>query len=623
MNYEIIVVGGGHAGIEASHISAFKGHKTLLITMNKKNIGDMPCNPSIGGTAKGIIVREIDALGGLMGRIADRSHFQIKMLNNSKGPAVRSLRAQADKITYPKNMLTALENTANLEILEGMVEDLIIEKKQVKGVVLENGEKIHAQAVILTTGTYLKANILIGAENTEGGPHGERRSNHLSDNLKKYGLEIQRLKTGTPQRIKASSIDFSKMQEEKGDKEIWTFSHDEPATYLPSEQQKCYLIYTNEKTHKIILDNLDKSSMYGGYVTGVGPRYCPSIEDKLVRFKDKERHQLFLEPESLYYDEWYLQGFSTSMPRDIQEQMVHSLSGLENAIISKYAYAIEYDAINPLQIKPSLENKIMENLYTAGQINGTSGYEEAAGQGLIAGINASLKLEKEEPLILKRNDAYIGVLIDDLVTKGTKEPYRMLTSRAEFRLILRHDNADLRLRPYAYQKGTITETQYQNYLKRKTNLENCTDFLKNTKLKKTPETNEIFKKENKSLLTTTETFYELLKRPEITIDFLEKFEWIPFDKEAKNEIEIMIKYEGYIKKTYKEVEKMNKLEEKQIPSDIDYSKVKNLASEARQKLEKIRPISLGQATRISGVNPSDIAILSVYLKKEYGKNDRK
>ena len=621
MKYEIIVVGGGHAGIEASHIAAFKGHKTALVTMNKKNIGDMPCNPSIGGTAKGIIVREIDALGGLMGVVADRSHFQIKMLNNSKGPAVRSLRAQADKVTYPKNMLASLENTANLSIIEGMVEDLIIENNTVKGIILENGDKLYADAVILTTGTYLKANILIGSENTEGGPHGERRSNHLSDNLKKYGLEIQRLKTGTPQRIKASSIDFSKMHEEKGDDRIWTFSHDEPASYTPNAQQKCYLIYTNQNTHKIILDNLDKSAMYGGYVTGIGPRYCPSIEDKLVRFKDKERHQLFLEPESLYYDEWYLQGFSTSMPRDIQEKMVHSLSGLENAVISKYAYAIEYDAINPLQIKPSLENKVIKGLFTAGQINGTSGYEEAAGQGLIAGINAALKLENKEPFILKRNDAYIGVLIDDLVTKGTTEPYRMLTSRAEFRLILRHDNADLRLREYAHKLNTITEVQYQNYLTRLKNIKDCESFLKETKLKITPEIKETFKSNNMVVPITTESFYDLLKRPEITIKFLENFTEIPFTDDTLEEIEIMLKYEGYIKKTYKDVEKMKKLEEKQIPEDIDYNKVSNLASEARQKLAKVRPISLGQAARISGVNPSDLSILSIYLKKEYSKND--
>ena len=623
LEYESIVVGGGHAGIEASHIAAFKGHKTLLITMNKKNIGDMPCNPSIGGTAKGIIVREIDALGGIMGRIADISHFQIKMLNNSKGPAVRSLRAQADKTTYPQNIQKELENTPYLTILEATVEDLIIEENTVKGVVLSDGTNIKASIVILTTGTYLKANILIGSENTPSGPHGEPRSNYLSDNLKKYGFTIQRLKTGTPQRIKASSIDFSKMQPEYGDDRYWTFSFDNPASYKINEQQKCYLIYTNEQTHKVILDNLDKSAMYGGYVTGVGPRYCPSIEDKLVRFKDKERHQLFLEPESLYYDEWYLQGFSTSMPRDIQEKMVHSLSGLENAIISKYAYAIEYDAIDPLQITPSLETKVIKNLFTAGQINGTSGYEEAAGQGLIAGINASLKLEQKEPLILKRNDAYIGVLIDDLVTKGTAEPYRMLTSRAEFRLILRHDNADLRLREYAHQVGSITEKQYQNYQTRLQKLQEGEKFLKETKLKITSEIKEIFEMNQKEVPTTTESLYDLLKRPEITMDFLEKMLEFPMDNQTKEELEIQIKYEGYIKKTYKEVEKMKKLEEKQIPSDIDYQKIKNLASEARQKLEKVRPISVGQAARISGVNPADISILSIYLKKEYSKDEKR
>ena len=589
--------------------------------MNKKNIGDMPCNPSIGGTAKGIIVREIDALGGIMGRIADISHFQIKMLNNSKGPAVRSLRAQADKITYPQNMQKELENTPNLSILEGTVEDLIVEKNSVKGVVLADGTKIESSMVILTTGTYLKANILIGSESTPSGPHGEPRSNHLSDNLKKYGFTIQRLKTGTPQRIKAASIDFSKMQPEYGDNTYWTFSFDNPPAYKINEQQKCFLIYTNENTHKVILDNLDKSAMYGGFVTGVGPRYCPSIEDKLVRFKDKERHQLFLEPESLYYDEWYLQGFSTSMPRDIQERMVHSLSGLENAVISKYAYAIEYDAIDPLQITPSLESKIIHNLFTAGQINGTSGYEEAAGQGLIAGINASLKLENKEPLILKRNDAYIGVLIDDLVTKGTAEPYRMLTSRAEFRLVLRHDNADLRLREYAHQVGSITERQYQNYQNRLQKIQEGEKYLQETKLKITPEIKEIFEENQKEIPNITDSLYNLLKRPEITMEFLEKILEIPIDNQTKEELEIQIKYEGYIKKTYKEVEKMKKLEEKMIPKDIDYQKVKNLASEARQKLEKVRPISVGQAARISGVNPSDIAILSVYLKKEYSKDE--
>ena len=464
MKYDVIVVGGGHAGCEAAHISAFMGKKTALVTANIQNIADMPCNPSIGGTAKGIIVREIDALGGLMGRVADRSHFQIKMLNNAKGPAVRSLRAQADKITYPKEMLKELEKTKNLTLVESMTEGIIVDNNKIMGITLENGDKLFCDALILTTGTYLKGNILIGAKNTPGGPHGEKRSNHLSDSLKAAGFTIQRLKTGTPPRIKASSIDFSKMKEELGDKELYTFSVDGIAQYKVDDQQKCYLLYTNAETHKIINENLDKSSMYGGYVTGIGPRYCPSIEDKIVRFSDKERHQLFLEPESLYYDEWYLQGFSTSMPEDVQERMVHSLSGLENAVITKWAYAIEYDAIDPLQLKPSLETKVVENLFTAGQINGTSGYEEAAAQGLIAGINAVNKLNKKEPIILKRDEAYTGVLIDDLVTKGTGEPYRMLTSRAEFRLILRHDNADLRLREIAFKNGSVTKQQYDKLM---------------------------------------------------------------------------------------------------------------------------------------------------------------
>lgn len=621
MKYDIIVVGGGHAGCEAAHIAAFMGKKTALISMNKKNIADMPCNPSIGGTAKGIIVREIDALGGLMGKIADISHFQIKMLNNAKGPAVRSLRAQADKITYPKNMLNALENTKNLTIIEGMVEDLIIENNKVKGIVFENGEKLESDAVILTTGTYLKGNILQGSNNTPSGPHGERRSNFLSDNLKKYGFKILRLKTGTPPRIAKNSIDFSQMEVENGDDTFWTFSFDNKPCYDINKQQKCYLLYTNENTHKIILDNLSKSAMYGGYATGVGPRYCPSIEDKIVRFKDKERHQLFLEPESIFYDEWYLQGFSTSMPVDVQEKMVHSLKGLENCTITKYAYAIEYDAIDPLQLNPSLETKVLKNLFTAGQINGTSGYEEAAGQGIIAGINAVVKLNNKDPFILKRNEAYIGVLIDDLVTKGTIEPYRMLTSRAEYRLILRHDNADLRLREKAYSVKSITDEQYENYINKKKNIDEIKLLLKNNNLKITSDVKNIFNENNFSIPNYSMSFEKLLKRPEIKINFLKNFINLNYDDDILEIVEIDIKYEGYISKTYKEVEKMIKLEEKKIPTDIDYDKVINIANEARQKLKLVRPISIAQAARISGVNPSDIAILTVYLKKEYGKNE--
>ncbi len=618
--YDLIVVGGGHAGCEAAHIGAYLGLKTALVTASIKNIADMPCNPSIGGTAKGIIVREIDALGGIMGKVADRTHFQIKMLNNGKGPAVRSLRAQADKVTYPKVMLDFLNNTPNLTIIEGMVEDLIVKGNKVGGVILSDGAHIPSDAVILTTGTYLKANILIGSENTPGGPHGEARSNNLSDNLKKLGLDVQRLKTGTPPRIKKDSIDFSKMQEECGDDKYYTFSFDNPPFYKINEQQKCYLLYTNTKTHEIIRNNLEKSAMYGGYVTGIGPRYCPSIEDKIVRFADKERHQLFLEPESIYYDEWYLQGFSTSMPRNVQELMVHSLSGLENAVITKYAYAIEYDALNPLEMKASLENKLIENLFTAGQINGTSGYEEAAAQGLIAGINAHHKLKGKEPLILRRDEAYIGVLIDDLITKGTKEPYRMLTSRAEYRLILRHDNADLRLRKIGYDHGTIEEERFKKLKEKEAKINEIKNILRNNNLKLNEETKELLKRLNVEIPSFSTSLYMFLKRPEINMDIIKKIIPLEYENDILEEVEIEIKYEGYIAKVYKEAEKMKKLEEKLIPKDIDYDDVLNLASEARQKLSQIRPISIGQATRISGVNPSDIAILTVYLKKKYDKN---
>ena len=619
--YDVIVIGGGHAGCEAANITSKMGLKTLLITININNIADMPCNPSIGGSAKGIIVREIDALGGLMGRVADISLFQIKMLNSSKGPAVMALRAQADKKVYPRIMLEYLNNNKLLDIKESIVEDLYIEDNTIKGVILEDNSIIKCSSVIITTGTYLKSNILKGSVSIPSGPHGEKRSNSLSDNLKKYGFEIIRLKTGTPPRIKKDSINFNLLKEELGDNEYHTFSFDLEPVYDINNQQKCYLLYTNSNTHKIINDNLSKSAMYGGYATGVGPRYCPSIEDKVVRFSDKERHQLFLEPESIYYDEWYLQGFSTSMPEDVQEKMVHSLEGLENAIITKYAYAIEYDAIDSKQIKPTLETKVISNLYTAGQINGTSGYEEAAAQGLIAGINAALKLLNKEPLILKRSDAYIGVLIDDLVTKGVKDPYRMLTSRAEFRLLLRHDNADLRLRKYGYMCGTINEEQYKRLLLKESNIENLIQELKNKNIKVNEELKTIFNNHNISIPTSNITYYDLLKRPEINFDIIDELEYFNYPKEIKEEVYIEIKYSGYIKKELKEVEKLKKLEEKKIPADLDYDKVRNLASEARQKLKEIRPLTLGQASRISGVNPVDISLLGIYLKKEYNKND--
>ncbi len=623
MKYEIIVVGAGHAGCEAALASARIGHKTLLITGNYQNIATMPCNPSIGGSAKGIIVREIDALGGEMGINADKTLIQMKMLNSSKGPAVRSLRAQADKITYPKEMTKTLENTKTLEIKEALVEDLIVEDKKVTGVILSNGEKITSEIVILTTGTYLKSDILIGNTRTRSGPHGEKPSMHLSDKLKEYGFDILRLKTGTPPRIKRDTIDFTKTKIELGDTTPYTFSHDIEPIYDINNQEPCHLIYTTPETHKLILDNLNKSSMYGGLddITGIGPRYCPSIEDKIVKFKDKERHQLFLEPESLYYDDIYLQGFSTSMPKDIQEKMVHSLPGLENAEILKYAYAIEYDAIYPTQINASLETKVLENLFTAGQINGTSGYEEAAAQGLIAGINASLKLEGKEPLILKRNEAYIGVLIDDLVTKGTTEPYRMLTSRAEYRLLLRHDNSDIRLREYGYKVGLINEERHNKFLKKLQDIKDLTNYLKETKITPTKETNQKLESINTPILKDGISLYELLKRTEITLSKLQKINLlnINYSKEVQEQVEIISKYEGYIKKVEREAEKMLKNEEKQIPKDIDYNKISNLATEAKQKLEKIRPTSIGQALRISGVNPSDISILMIYLRKYYNE----
>ena len=616
MKYDVIVVGGGHAVCEAANASAKMGLKTALVTANVKNIADMPCNPSIGGTAKGIVVREIDALGGLMGKIADKTHIQIKMLNNAKGPAVRSLRAQGDKITYPREMLKALNSLENLTIIEGMVENLIVENNTIKGIILADNTEILCDALILTTGTYLRSKILVGSTSKEEGPHGEKRSNNLSNVLKSYGFEIQRLKTGTPQRLDRSTIDFSKLKEECGDDCYWTFSFDNGPLYDKDKQIKCHIVYTTPETHDIIRKNLKKSAMYGGYAEGIGPRYCPSIEDKVVRFADKERHQLFLEPESLYYDDIYLQGFSTSMPEDVQELMVHSLPGLEHAKILKYAYAIEYDAINPLQLKSSLETKVINNLFTAGQINGTSGYEEAAGQGIIAGINAGLKLQGKDPLILKRNESYIGVLIDDLVTKGTKEPYRLLTSRAEYRLLLRHDNADIRLRNYGYQVGLISEDQHNRLLKKLSDIQKLLNYLKETRI--TPSTIPASLKEIVTLNSGV-SLYELLKRPEITLDLLIENNLVPNDysDEVKEQVTFAVKYEGYIAKEEQEAEKLLKLEEKEIPEDIDYDKVKNLASEARSKLKQVHPRTIAQASRISGVNPVDISVLSIYLKKEY------
>lgn len=621
MKYEAIVVGGGHAGCEASLALARKGHKTLLVTGSIKNIADMPCNPSIGGPAKGIVVREIDALGGEMGRNADKAAIQVKMLNTKKGPAVQALRAQADKNIYPKEMLKTMEKEENLDIIESLVEHLIVEDNRIKGVILEDDKKIDADVVVLTTGTYLKGMILIGDKKTPGGPHGERDSKFLSTDLKELGFKILRLKTGTPPRIDKETIDYDKTSLEPGDDKQLTFSFDNKAYYDYKNQTPCHLIYTTKETHDLIHEHLKESSMYGGYVEGIGPRYCPSIEDKVVRFSDKERHQLFLEPESnveddeTYGNTIYIQGFSTSMPEYVQEKMVHSLPGLENAKILRYAYAIEYDAIDSRQLKQSLETKLIEGLFTAGQINGTSGYEEAAGQGLIAGINAGLKLEDKEPLILKRNESYIGVLIDDLVTKGVKDPYRLLTSRAEYRLLLRHDNADIRLRDYGYQIGLISEEKYKEFNQKKKNIEQIYELLKETRITPKKEINEYLESISSSPLKDGISLYDLLKRPEISIDNIKHFIELDYTEEELEQVEINTRYEGYIKKALKEADKMLDLENKKIPEDIDYDSIPNIASEAKQKLNEIRPTSIGQALRISGVNPADISILMVYLKR--------
>ena len=614
--YDIIVVGGGHAGCEATLASARKGYKTLLITGNINNIADMPCNPSIGGSAKGIVVREIDALGGEMGENADKSHLQIKMLNSKKGPGVRSLRCQADKTIYPENMIKTLKSNKNITILEDLAKEIIVENKKVKGIITESNEKVSSKIVILTTGTYLNADILVGHNKEKGGPHGERPSLYLSKSLEKNGIKLIRLKTGTPPRVLKTSVDYTKMQEEKGDNTLLTFSNFYKPKYKIKDQISCYLTYTTPETHEIILNNLDKCALYSGLIKGVGPRYCPSIEDKIVKFRDKDRHQIFIEPERKDGIEVYVSGFSTTMPPELQEKLIHTMNGLKKAKITKYGYAIEYDAIDPTQLKITLESKIIENLYTAGQINGTSGYEEAAAQGLIAGINATLKLENKEPLILKRSEAYIGVLIDDLINKGITEPYRLLTSRAEFRLLLRHDNADLRLTEIGRKIGLINDEKYEIYKKRKEKIKILEEKLKNIFV--TPnKINTKLEQMKLQKITSKVSLYELLKRPEVTMKHIEKILNEKIDKKAGEQIEIEIKYKGYINKTKKEIEKMLKLENKKIPADINYENVRNIATEAKQKLEKIRPITIGQATRISGVNPADISMLLVYLKKEY------
>lgn len=622
--YDAIIIGGGHAGSEASLAVARLGHKTLLITGNIKMIATMPCNPSIGGPAKGTLVREIDALGGEMGKVADKTALQMKMLNHSKGPAVRALRAQSDKVLYPKEMQRTLFAQDNLSIKEAYVKRLLIENNTVKGVILESGEIIESNTVILTAGTYMEACVLVGSTSTPEGPDKQKPSYGLSKHLRELGIETFRLKTGTPPRIKRDSIDFSKMELSPGDNFKYHFSYDD-SVFVPLEKEwPCYLIHTSESTHSIIKSNLRKSAMYSGLVKGVGPRYCPSIEDKLVRFADKERHQLFIEPESQFIDEVYLQGFSTSMPHDIQEEMVHSLPGLEKAVIAKYAYAIEYDAIHPTDLWPTLESKIINNLYFAGQVNGTSGYEEAACQGLMAGINAALKIQGKDPFILRRDEAYIGVLIDDLVTKGVMDPYRMLTSRAEFRLLLRHDNADIRLTEKGHKIGLISDERYQKFLDKLALIKSETARLKTLTVNPSVLINHQLKAANSGELKEKISLLDLLKRPELSYDFVISLigETRTLPLEITEQIEIEVTYEGYIKKAIKEADKLIKEERIQIPAEFDYSKLHNIALEARVKLAKIKPLTVGQASRISGVNPADITSLILHLKEHQSNTSK-
>ena len=620
-DYDVIVVGGGHAGVEACLASAKLNKKTLLITLNFNMVANMPCNPSIGGSAKGIVVREIDALGGFMGKAADYDYLQMKMLNTAKGVGVRCLRAQEDKLRYPKYVQNHIKNSKNLDVLEDEVKGIIFENDTIYGVILSENRKIYARAVVLSTGTYMNSEIMVGHSKVSGGPDGEKPSVGLSDYLRnEMGLDLIRLKTGTPQRLAKESIDFSKAEIQLGNVEDEGFSYESTCFKAIKDQEPCYLIYTNEKTHKIIRDNLLESSMYGGIVKGVGPRYCPSIEDKLVRFADKPRHQLFLEPESYDTNSIYLQGFSTSMPKDIQEKMVHSLSGLENAKILKYAYAIEYDAFETYEYTFSLMTKKYKGLFIAGQICGTSGYEEAAGLGLIAGINASRYIDNLEPLILGRDEAYIGVMIDDLVTKGTKEPYRLLSSRAEYRLLLRSDNADYRLTEIGKNIGLIDDERYLKFKDKYNKINQILYILKTTYLGETSSINEGLLQKGYERLNSGVKAIDILKRNGISYSFLKNYISIPsylsLDKSGEEEIEIIAKYEGYIEGERKEVAKFKKLENLKLKESIDYSLIDGLALEARQKLNKIKPLNIGQASRISGVNPSDIAILIMNLKNK-------
>ena len=622
--YDVVVVGAGHAGCEAALACARLGLETIIFTVSVDSIAMMPCNPNIGGSSKGHLVREIDALGGEMGKNIDKTFIQSKMLNKSKGPAVHSLRAQADKMNYSMEMRKTLQNTDHLTIRQAEVSEIITETtvlengkeiQKMKGVKTFSGAVYHCKAVVLCTGTYLRARCLTGEMITYTGPNGLQAANHLTDSLKAHGIEMFRFKTGTPARIAGNTIDYSKMEEQFGDERVVPFSFSTNPEDVQIEQKSCWLTYTNEKTHEIIRANLDRSPLYSGMIEGTGPRYCPSIEDKVVRFADKNRHQVFIEPEGLYTNEMYIGGMSSSLPEDVQEEMYHSVPGLEHAKIVKNAYAIEYDCINPRQLYPTLEFKKIKGLFSGGQFNGSSGYEEAAAQGLIAGINAALEVKGQEQLILDRSEAYIGVLIDDLVTKENHEPYRMMTSRAEYRLLLRQDNADLRLRKKGYQAGLISEEDYQKILTKEEQIKTEISRVEHTNIGANKEVQTLLESYNSTPLKSGTTLAELIRRPELSYEAIK-----PLDKErpelpwdVQEQVDINIKYDGYIRRQLKQVEQFKKLEAKKIPTDLDYEKVGSLRIEARQKLEAYRPISIGQASRISGVSPADISVLLVYL----------
>ncbi len=613
-SYDVIVVGAGHAGVEAGLASARMGAKTLMLTLNLDSVAFMPCNPSVGGPAKGIVVREIDALGGEMGRNIDKTHIQMRMLNTGKGPAVRALRAQADKVLYQSEMKRTIEEQDNLTLLQGMVEKLIVEDGICKGVITKTGAEYEAKSVVLTTGTFMRGRVIIGDLSYESGPNNMQPSVNLSHHLEELGFEMVRFKTGTPPRVNNKSIDYSKTEIQPGDEKPRAFSYE--TTEFITDQLPCWLTYTGEETHKLINDNLHRSPMYSGMIEGTGPRYCPSIEDKIVRFNDKPRHQIFLEPEGRNTKEVYVQGLSTSLPEDLQQKILKTVPGLENVEMMRAGYAIEYDVVVPTQLWPSLETKTVKNLFTAGQLNGTSGYEEAAGQGIMSGINAARNAQEREAVILDRSQGYIGVMIDDLVTKGTNEPYRLLTSRAEYRLLLRHDNADLRLTELGYEIGMIPQERYDRFMAKKEMIEQEMKRLQKVVIKPSEQVNAVLPEKSTELKEAMHAA-NLLKRPEVT--YQEIHQLAPADygipEDVAEQVEIQVKYSGYINKSLQQVERMKKMDEKKIPDGIDYYAIGGLATEAKQKLDEVRPLSIGQASRVSGVNPADVSILLVYIEQ--------